>query len=205
MRSTWRRRAARGLKTVAVSAGYIASQPREEFFRHMDAANIHLKGFSERFYKDLCSGRLAAVLETLDYLKHETKVWFEITTLLIPGENDSRAEIEAESAWLINHLGPDLPLQRAAEAAGITLRSGPLNNIETWSFHRRSESGSDRPAVGVCLVQGLLATGAGLPSWIVNVADIDIAMTDAARDLRAIRFPAASADGPASSSPDETP
>ncbi|TLZ26599.1 MAG: AmmeMemoRadiSam system radical SAM enzyme [Gammaproteobacteria bacterium] len=104
----------RGLKTVAVSAGYIAPQPRAEFFRHMDAANIDLKGFSERFYKDLCSGKLAAVLETLEYLKHETKVWFEITTLLIPGENDSRAEIEAESAWLSNHLGPDVPLHFTA-------------------------------------------------------------------------------------------
>jgi pyruvate formate lyase activating enzyme len=104
----------RGLKTVAVSAGYIAPQPRAEFFRHMDAANIDLKGFSERFYKDLCSGKLTAVLETLDYLKHETRVWFEITTLLIPGENDSRAEIAAQSDWLINHLGPDVPLHFTA-------------------------------------------------------------------------------------------
>jgi len=104
----------RGLKTVAVSAGYIAPEPRIEFFRHMDAANIDLKGFTEKFYKDLCSGKLAAVLETLDYLKHETKVWFEITTLLIPGENDSRAEIEAECDWLISHLGPDVPLHFTA-------------------------------------------------------------------------------------------
>ena len=104
----------RGLKTVAVSAGYIAAEPRVEFFRHMDAANIDLKGFSERFYKDLCSGKLAAVLETLDYLKHETDVWFEITTLLIPGENDSDAEIEAQSNWLVNHLGPDVPLHFTA-------------------------------------------------------------------------------------------
>ena len=85
----------RGVKTVAVSAGYIAPEPRRELFRHMDAANIDLKGFSEEFYKNLCSGKLAAVLETLEYLKHETDVWFEITTLLIPGENDSAAEIEA--------------------------------------------------------------------------------------------------------------
>jgi pyruvate formate lyase activating enzyme len=77
----------RGIETVAVSAGYISPEPRIEFFRHMDAANIDLKGFSESFYKTLCSGRLAPVLETLEYLKHETDVWFEITTLLIPGEN----------------------------------------------------------------------------------------------------------------------
>ena len=85
----------RGIKTVAVSAGYISPEPRVEFFRHMDAANIDLKGFTEGFYKKLCSGKLAAVLETLEYLKHETNVWFEITTLLIPGENDSAVEIEA--------------------------------------------------------------------------------------------------------------
>jgi pyruvate formate lyase activating enzyme len=104
----------RGLKTLAVSAGYIAPEPRVEFFRHMDAANIDLKGFTERFYKELCSGKLAAVLETLEYLKHETKVWFEITTLLIPGENDSPAEIAAESDWLMEHLGPDVPLHFTA-------------------------------------------------------------------------------------------
>src|SRR5207302_2188893 len=80
---------ARGVKSVAVSAGYIAREPRIEFFRHMDAANIDLKGFTDGFYKTLCSGKLDPVLETLEYLKHETDVWFEITTLLIPGENDS--------------------------------------------------------------------------------------------------------------------
>src|SRR5581483_10145210 len=91
---------AQGIKTVAVSAGYIAPEPRVEFFRHMDAANIDLKGFTEGFYKNLCTGKLDAVLDTLVYLKHETNVWFEITTLLIPGENDSPEEIEAESRWV---------------------------------------------------------------------------------------------------------
>jgi len=104
----------RGVKTVAVSAGYISPEPRIEFFRHMDAANIDLKGFTDGFYNNLCSGKLAPVLETLEYLKHETKVWFEITTLLIPGENDSAAEIEAESAWILDRLGPDVPLHFTA-------------------------------------------------------------------------------------------
>jgi pyruvate formate lyase activating enzyme len=76
----------------------------------MDAANIDLKGFTEHFYKALCSARLGPVLETLEYLKLETNVWFEITTLLIPGENDSPAEIEALSRWVMKHLGPDVPL-----------------------------------------------------------------------------------------------
>ena len=104
----------RGIKTVAVSAGYICEEPRAEFFRHMDAANIDLKGFTEHFYKALCSARLGPVLETLEYLKHETNVWFEITTLLIPGENDSPAEIEALSRWVMKYLGPDVPLHFTA-------------------------------------------------------------------------------------------
>ena len=104
----------RGIKTVAVSAGYICAEPRAEFFRHMDAANIDLKGFTERFYKGLCSARLGPVLETLEYLKHETNVWFEITTLLIPGENDEPTEVEALSRWVREHLGPDVPLHFTA-------------------------------------------------------------------------------------------
>jgi pyruvate formate lyase activating enzyme len=101
---------AEGVKTVAVSAGYMCDAPRVEFYRHIDAANIDLKGFTEGFYKKLCTGSLGPVLETLAYLQHETKVWLEITTLLIPGENDSPAEIEALSAWIFEHLGPDVPL-----------------------------------------------------------------------------------------------
>ena len=104
----------RDIKTVAVSAGYICAEPRLEFFRHMDAANIDLKGFTEGFYKNLCSGRLQPVLETLEYLKHSTDVWFEITTLLIPGENDSAAEISALCHWVIERLGPDVPLHFSA-------------------------------------------------------------------------------------------
>jgi pyruvate formate lyase activating enzyme len=104
----------RGIKTVAVSAGYICEEPRAEFFRHMDAANIDLKGFTEHFYKSLCSAQLGPVLDTLAYLKQETNVWFEITTLLIPGENDSPAEIEALSRWVMERLGPDVPLHFTA-------------------------------------------------------------------------------------------
>ena len=105
---------ARGIRTVAVSAGYICEEPRAEFFRHMDAANIDLKGFTERFYKELCSAKLGPVLDTLIYLKEETNVWFEITTLLIPGENDSADEVEALSRWVLEKLGPDVPLHFTA-------------------------------------------------------------------------------------------
>src|SRR5918995_5859833 len=104
----------RGIKTVAVSAGYICEEPRADFFRHMDAANIDLKGFTEHFYKSLCSAQLGPVLDTLTYLKHQTNVWFEITTLLIPGENDSPAEIEALSRWVMERIGPDVPLHFTA-------------------------------------------------------------------------------------------
>jgi pyruvate formate lyase activating enzyme len=127
----------RGIKTVAVSAGYISAEPRTEFFRHMDAANIDLKGFTEGFYKKLCSGKLAPVLETLEYLKHETNVWFEITTLLIPGENDSTVEIEAESAWVIDHLGPDVPLHFTAFHPDWKLKAVPPTPPETLKKARQ--------------------------------------------------------------------
>jgi pyruvate formate lyase activating enzyme len=99
----------RGVKSVAVTAGYICREPRREFYRHMDAANVDLKGFTEKFYWKICGGHLQDVLDTLLYLKRETSVWFEITTLLIPGENDSPAEIESMCAWIMENLGPDVP------------------------------------------------------------------------------------------------
>jgi pyruvate formate lyase activating enzyme len=105
---------ARGIKTVAVTAGYIAPEARAEFYAHMDAANVDLKGFTEGFYQRLCTAHLQPVLDTLIYLKNETNVWFEITTLLIPGENDSDAELEAESQWIIENLGPDVPVHFTA-------------------------------------------------------------------------------------------
>ncbi|MEJ2565565.1 MAG: AmmeMemoRadiSam system radical SAM enzyme [Gammaproteobacteria bacterium] len=98
-----------GVRSVAVTAGYVAEQPREEFFRYMDAANVDLKAFSERFYHKICGGHLQPVLDTLIYLKHHTNVWLEITTLLIPGENDSEAELEEMAQWVATNLGPEVP------------------------------------------------------------------------------------------------
>jgi pyruvate formate lyase activating enzyme len=103
-----------GIKSVAVTAGYMCAQPRREFFRHMDAANVDLKAFTERFYRKVCGAELGAVLETLEYLRHETSVWLELTTLLIPDENDSDAEIEAMTAWIADKLGPEVPLHFTA-------------------------------------------------------------------------------------------
>ena len=103
-----------GIKTVAVTAGYICAEPRVEFYEHMDAANVDLKSFTERFYKYVTGSELRPVLETLKYLKHETDVWFEITTLLIPGENDSDRELDSLTTWVVDELGPDVPVHFTA-------------------------------------------------------------------------------------------
>jgi pyruvate formate lyase activating enzyme len=103
-----------GIHSVAVTAGYMCTEPRAEFYRHMDAANVDLKAFTERFYRKICGGELAPVLETLEYLRKETRVWFEITTLLIPDENDSDAEIDSMTRWIADRLGPDVPLHFTA-------------------------------------------------------------------------------------------
>jgi pyruvate formate lyase activating enzyme len=104
----------RGVKTVAVTAGYQSPAPRAEFYKYMDAANVDLKGFTEEFYNKVCIAKLDPVLDTLKYLKHETNVWFEITTLLIPGKNDGDDELRRMSEWLMTNLGPDVPLHFSA-------------------------------------------------------------------------------------------
>lgn len=105
---------AMGIKTVAVTAGYIHSLPRREFFSRIDAVNVDLKAFTEDFYFKLTGAHLQPVLDTLEYLIKETPVWTEITTLLIPGRNDSDAELEAECRWIRTHLGVDVPLHFSA-------------------------------------------------------------------------------------------
>ena len=119
-----------GLKTVAVTAGYINPDPRKEFYSFIDAANVDLKGFTERFYKKICGGDLSSVLDTLIYLKKETNVWFEITTLLIPGENDSEKEIEEQTQWIIENLGTNVPLHFTAFHPDFKMR-----DIERTPFH----------------------------------------------------------------------
>ncbi len=106
--------AERGVRSVAVTAGYVSAAPREEFYRHMDAVNVDLKAFSEDFYRRLCASQLGVVKDTLRYIARETDVWLEITTLLIPGENDSPAEIEAMTRWIAEELGTGIPLHFTA-------------------------------------------------------------------------------------------
>jgi len=105
---------ARGVKSVAVTAGYVDPEPRAEFFNAMDAANVDLKAFTDRFYHKICGGHLAPVLETLQYIRQETNTWLELTTLLIPGENDSDRELDEMTGWVVEHLGRDVPMHFSA-------------------------------------------------------------------------------------------
>jgi pyruvate formate lyase activating enzyme len=126
-----------GIATVAVTAGEICAEPRVEFFDAMDAANVDLKAFSESFYKKLCGGSLAPVLETLEYLAQETDVWVELTTLLIPGENDSEDEIDEMTRWVVEHLGPDVPMHFTAFHPDFKLADKPPTPGRTLTAARK--------------------------------------------------------------------
>jgi pyruvate formate lyase activating enzyme len=127
---------ARGIKSIAVTAGYVCPEPRAEFYRHMDAANIDLKGFSEDFYHKVCYAHLQPVLDTLVYVKRETEVWLEITTLLIPGLNDSEAELERMTQWVVENLGPDVPWHFTAFHPDWRMRDIPATPSQTLSRAR---------------------------------------------------------------------
>ncbi len=114
-----------GVRTVAVTAGYVCAEPREEFYAHMDAVNVDLKAFTPGFYRQLCGGDLEPVKETLVWIKRATDVWLEITTLLIPGENDSEEEIDALTAWVVDALGPDVPIHFSAFHPDWKMRDRP--------------------------------------------------------------------------------
>jgi len=119
------------IKTVAVSAGYVMPEPRKEFYQHIDAVNIDLKAFTEGFYHKITGSHLAPVLETLKYLKQETNVWVEITTLIILGENDSEKEINEMTEWIFTELGPDVPLHFSAFHPDWKMRDKPRTPIQT--------------------------------------------------------------------------
>ncbi len=160
----------RDVRNVAVTAGYVTEEPREEFFRAMDAVNVDLKAFTDRFYWKICGGHLEPVLETLRYLRHETEVWLEITTLVIPGENDSEPEMEAMSQWLVDNLGSDVPLHFSAfhpdwkmmqtprtpmstltRCREIALEAG-LNYVYTGNVHDFRGSSTYCPGCGQILI-----------------------------------------------------
>ena len=127
----------RGLKAVSVTAGYMCPPARADFYRHIDAANVDLKAFTEDFYRKVCVAHLDDVLDTLVYLRHETDVWVEITTLLIPGLNDSDSEIAAECAWIREHLGGDVPLHFTAFHPDYKMLDRPSTPPATLTRARR--------------------------------------------------------------------
>ncbi len=127
-----------GIKTVAVTAGYISHEgAREQLFGYIDAANVDLKSFNDDFYRRNCSGDLQTVLNTLLYLKNETDVWLELTTLLIPGENDSDAELEKMTRWVVENLGPDVPMHFSAFHPDWKMMDKPDTPASTLDRARR--------------------------------------------------------------------
>ena len=126
-----------GVKSVAVTAGYVTDRAREDFFRSVDAANVDLKAFTERFYWKLTGSHLQPVLDTLVYLKRETDVWFEITNLVIPGENDGEREFDEMTGWVVEHLGPDVPMHFTAFHPDYRMLDKPRTPFETLAMARR--------------------------------------------------------------------
>ena len=116
---------AHDIRTVAVTAGYVNAEPREEFFSFIDAANIDLKAFDEDFYRRIAGGHLEPVLDTLRYLRHETDIWFEVTNLVIPGHNDAEDGIRRMADWICQELGPDVPLHFSAFHPSYKMREVP--------------------------------------------------------------------------------
>src|SRR6186713_85459 len=125
-----------GIRTVAVTAGYVTRQARAEFFEVFDAVNVDLKAFTQTFYAKLCFAELQPVLETLEYLRHETSVWFEVTTLLIPEHNDSREEVDRLCDWFAQKLGVDIPLHFSAFHPDYRMQDLPRTPAETLSRAR---------------------------------------------------------------------
>jgi pyruvate formate lyase activating enzyme len=127
---------ARGVKSVAVTAGYIQNPARKAFFEFMDAANVDLKAYTETFYHDLCAGKLEPVKETLRYLTRETEVWTEITTLLIPGYNDSEEDLKRLVDFVLNELGSDVPVHFTAFHGDYRMVDVPSTPKQTCVFAR---------------------------------------------------------------------
>ena len=121
----------RGLQTVAVTNGWIEPEPRREFYSHMDAANVDLKAFTDRFYQKLCGATLQPVLDTLVYLKNETDVHMEVTTLIILGWNDSPSEIDAMTKWAVANLGSDVPWHSSAYHPTLQWSEAPSTPVKT--------------------------------------------------------------------------
>lgn len=160
-----------GIYSVAVTAGYMRLAPAREFYAKMDAANIDLKAFTDDFYFKLCGGHLQPVLDVISMVRHETDCWIELTTLLIPGYNDSDAEIKALSEWCVKELGPDVPLHFSAfhpdfklldvpptpaatlrRARHIAMEAG-LRYVYTGNVHDRAGDATYCPSCGQAVIE----------------------------------------------------
>ncbi|MDT8446279.1 MAG: AmmeMemoRadiSam system radical SAM enzyme [bacterium] len=128
---------AAGVEVVLVTAGYVNEEPREALFKDVSAANVDLKAFDDHFYHRLCGGRLSPVKETLVYLAQETKVWLEVTTLLIEGENDDPAELEAMAQWMVEALGPQVPWHISAFHPDHQMLGHPRTGLESLDRARQ--------------------------------------------------------------------
>jgi pyruvate formate lyase activating enzyme len=126
-----------GIRTVAVTAGYVTPAPRAEFFEHVDAANVDLKAFTESFYRKVCGGSLAPVLDTIIHIRHETTAWMELTTLLIPGENDSDRELRQMARWVVDNVGPEVPMHFTAFHPDWKMLDRPRTPAATLARARR--------------------------------------------------------------------
>ncbi len=120
-----------GIQVVAVTNGYIHNEARQAFFSYVDAANVDLKAFSESFYSSLTGGNLQTVLDTLVYIRKKTDIWLEITTLIIPGENDSDGEIKRMANWVFNELGPETPIHFSAFHPDYKMREKPSTPLSS--------------------------------------------------------------------------
>lgn len=127
-----------GIKSVMVTAGYIDKEARKDVYKYIDAANVDLKAFTENFYAKLTSSHLDDVLNTLIWLRKETNVWFEITTLLIPGENDSVEEIKQMCEWILQNLGDDVPLHFTAFHPDFKMTNKPRTPGTTLTSARQT-------------------------------------------------------------------
>jgi pyruvate formate lyase activating enzyme len=160
-----------GVMTVAVTAGYMHAAPRREFYARMDAANVDLKAFSDEFYFRQTGAHLAPVLDTLQSIVHESTCWLEITTLLIPGHNDSDAELQAMTRWIADHLGRDVPLHFTAfhpdykmddvpatplatlQRAVAIARGNGLRHVYTGNVHDRAGGTTHCPGCGAAVIE----------------------------------------------------
>jgi pyruvate formate lyase activating enzyme len=126
----------KGIKSVAVTAGYVSPEPRAEFYQYMDAANVDLKAFTERFYHKITGAHLEPVLDTLKYIQHETDCWLETTTLIIPGENDSEKELTEMCEWVVENLGVDMPMHFSAFHPDFKMLDKPPTPPKTLTMAR---------------------------------------------------------------------